>query len=45
MLKPAELGSVEKLAILILSDTNGATTREVKRPVKKGVTERDRATH
>ena len=32
MLKPAELGSVEKLAILILSDTNGATTREVKPP-------------
>ncbi len=32
MLKPAELGEVEKLAILILSDTNGAATREVNPP-------------
>jgi hypothetical protein len=32
MLKPAELNQVEKLAILILSDTNGATTREVNPP-------------
>ncbi len=32
MLKPAELGSVEKLSILILSETNGATTREVSPP-------------
>ena len=32
MLKPAELNEVEKLAILILSDTNGATTREVNPP-------------
>ncbi len=32
MLKPAELASVEKLSILILSETNGATTREVKPP-------------
>ncbi|MBI5686212.1 MAG: hypothetical protein HZC54_14160 [Verrucomicrobia bacterium] len=29
MLKPAELGVVERLAILILSDTHGAATREV----------------
>ena len=29
MLKPAELNDVEKLAVLILSDTNGATTREI----------------
>ena len=32
MLKPAELGNVEKLSILILSETNGAATREVKPP-------------
>ena len=32
MLKPAELGSVEKLSILILSETNGAATREVNPP-------------
>ena len=32
MLKPAELNEVEKLAILILSDTNGATTREINPP-------------
>ncbi|MBI5817513.1 MAG: hypothetical protein HZA88_00850 [Verrucomicrobia bacterium] len=32
MLKPAELGSVEKLAVLILSDTHGAATREVNPP-------------
>jgi hypothetical protein len=32
MLKPAELNEVEKLSILILSDTNGATTREVNPP-------------
>ncbi|MCX6898257.1 MAG: autotransporter-associated beta strand repeat-containing protein [Verrucomicrobia bacterium] len=32
MLKPAELGAVEKLAILILSDTHGAATREVNPP-------------
>jgi hypothetical protein len=32
MLKPAELNDVEKLAILILSDSNGATTREVNPP-------------
>jgi hypothetical protein len=32
MLKPAELASVRKLAILVLSETNGATTREVDPP-------------
>ncbi|MEQ1854302.1 MAG: hypothetical protein ABMA01_22255, partial [Chthoniobacteraceae bacterium] len=32
MLKPAELNEVAKLALLILSDTNGATTREVNPP-------------
>ena len=32
MLKPAELNNVEKLAILILSDTNGAAVREVNPP-------------
>ena len=32
MLKLAELNYVEKLAILILSDTNGATTREINPP-------------
>ena len=32
MLKPAELNEIEKLAILILSDTNGATTREINPP-------------
>ena len=32
MLKPAELNEVEKLAILILSDTNGAVTREINPP-------------
>jgi hypothetical protein len=32
MLKPAELKDVEKLALLILSDTNGATTRELNPP-------------
>ncbi len=32
MLKPAELNEIEKIAILILSDTNGATTREVNPP-------------
>jgi autotransporter-associated beta strand protein len=32
MLKPDELGAVEKLAILILSDTHGAATREVGPP-------------
>lgn len=32
MLKPAEIAQVEKLAILILSDTNGADTREVNPP-------------
>jgi hypothetical protein len=32
MLKPAELGEIEKLALLILSETNGATTREVNPP-------------
>lgn len=32
MLKPAEIASVEKLSILILSETNGATTREAKPP-------------
>ena len=32
MLKPAELNDVEKLAVLILSDTNGATTREINPP-------------
>ncbi len=32
MLKPAELNSVEKLAILLLSDTNGAAVREVNPP-------------
>jgi hypothetical protein len=32
MLKPAELSNVEKLAILLLSDTNGAAVREVGPP-------------
>ncbi len=32
MLKPSELPEIEKFAILILSDTNGATTREVAPP-------------
>jgi autotransporter-associated beta strand protein len=32
MLKPDELAAVEKLAILILSDTHGAATREVNPP-------------
>ncbi len=32
MLKPAEIPQIEKLALLILSDTNGATTREVAPP-------------
>ena len=32
MLKPAELNNVEKLAILLLSDTNGAAVREVGPP-------------
>lgn len=32
MLKPSELPQVEKLALLILSDTNGALTREVDPP-------------
>ncbi len=32
MLKPAELQNVEKLALLILSDTHGATVKEVKPP-------------
>ncbi len=32
MLKPAELAQVEKMAILVLSETNGATTREVNPP-------------
>ena len=29
MLKPAELNEIVKLAILILSDSNGAITREI----------------
>ncbi len=32
MLKPAELHNVEKIAILILSDTHGATVKEVNPP-------------
>jgi len=32
MLKPAELPEIEKFSILILSETNGATTREVAPP-------------
>ena len=32
MLKPAELPDIDKFSILILSDTNGATTREVAPP-------------
>jgi hypothetical protein len=32
MLKPAELEQIEKFAILILSDSNGAATREVAPP-------------
>ena len=32
MLKPAELNNVEKLAILLLSETNGAAVREVNPP-------------
>lgn len=34
MLKPTELGAVEKLAILVLSDTNGALVREVNPPAE-----------
>jgi hypothetical protein len=34
MLKPTELNHVEKLAILLLSDTNGAAVREVNPPTK-----------
>ena len=32
MLKPAELSNIEKIAILILSDTHGATVKEVNPP-------------
>jgi hypothetical protein len=32
MLKPAELSQVQKLAVLVLSDTNGATVKEVNPP-------------
>lgn len=32
MLKPAELNEVEKLALLVLSDTHGATVKEVNPP-------------
>jgi hypothetical protein len=32
MLKPTELDKVEKLSLLILSDTLGATVREVNPP-------------
>jgi len=32
MLKPAELGRVQKLAVLVLSDTNGAMVKEVNPP-------------
>ena len=32
MLKPAELSQIDKFALLILSDSNGATTREVAPP-------------
>jgi hypothetical protein len=32
MLKPAELNNVEKLSLLILSDTHGATVKEVSPP-------------
>jgi hypothetical protein len=32
MLKPAELSNIDKLAILVLSDTNGTATREVAPP-------------
>ncbi|OYW77116.1 MAG: hypothetical protein B7Z37_05580 [Verrucomicrobia bacterium 12-59-8] len=32
MLKPAELNNIEKIAILILSDTHGATVKEVNPP-------------
>jgi hypothetical protein len=32
MLAPDELGQVEKLAILVLSDANGALVKEVKPP-------------
>ena len=34
MLKPEELASVEKLAILILSEAHGATVREVNPPAQ-----------
>lgn len=34
MLRPGELGSVEKLAILVLSDAHGAVVREVKPPAE-----------
>ena len=32
MLKPAELPAIEKFAILILSESHGATTRETAPP-------------
>jgi len=32
MLKPAELPAIDKFAILILSESNGATTREIAPP-------------
>ena len=32
MLKPAELNNVTKLAVLVLSDTHGATVKEVDPP-------------
>jgi hypothetical protein len=32
MLKPAELNNVAKLAVLVLSDTHGATVKEVDPP-------------
>jgi hypothetical protein len=34
MLKPAELNNVSKLAVLVLSDTNGAIVKEVSPPGK-----------
>jgi hypothetical protein len=32
MLRPGELGEVERLAVLVLSETNGALVREVAPP-------------
>jgi hypothetical protein len=34
MLRPAELGEIDRLAILVLSDTHGTTVREVNPPAE-----------